>query len=201
MAVGGNLRARTFFKQHGWDELGSDKIEAKYSSRAAQLYRKQLEKDAARLAAGDAAAPSPPSAGSTMFAGFDMAPKQEAPKPFAGAAASAPATAAPAVPAVNAAAAPKPSSSTSPAVGAAPAAAARPAAKSRLLASRKPGVAGGKPGGGGLGVKKMAVKVDDSLFEQAPEEDAVPAPAAPPAGSGAPVEDELLAVTGEQQRL
>lgn len=29
MAVGGNQRARTFFKQHGWDELGSDKIEAK----------------------------------------------------------------------------------------------------------------------------------------------------------------------------
>lgn len=29
MAVGGNQRARTFFKQHGWDETGSDKIEAK----------------------------------------------------------------------------------------------------------------------------------------------------------------------------
>ena len=109
MAVGGNQRARTFFKQHGWDEVrmsagfgvfalrcskvgigcksacwhagdkiedrqaalnaqgplltlcfciqpssppqvGSDKIEAKYTSRAAQLYRKQLEKDAAKLA-------------------------------------------------------------------------------------------------------------------------------------------------------
>lgn len=120
MAVGGNQRARTFFKQHGWDEVragravrhrscwtphgwreaaalplllpspkllpppcrtsfawqacssvarkhsgaytcllacpphtapqvGSDKIEAKYTSRAAQLYRKQLEKDAAKL--------------------------------------------------------------------------------------------------------------------------------------------------------
>ena len=50
MAVGGNQRARTFFKQHGWDEVGSDKIEAKYTSRAAQLYRKQLEKDAGKLA-------------------------------------------------------------------------------------------------------------------------------------------------------
>ena len=28
-AVGGNQRARTFFKQHGWSELGSDKIEQK----------------------------------------------------------------------------------------------------------------------------------------------------------------------------
>jgi ADP-ribosylation factor GTPase-activating protein 2/3 len=48
MNAGGNQRARAFFKQHGWDEIGSDKIESKYTSRAAQLYRKQLEKDAAK---------------------------------------------------------------------------------------------------------------------------------------------------------
>ena len=30
-AVGGNQRGRTFFKQHGWTELGSDKIEQKVS--------------------------------------------------------------------------------------------------------------------------------------------------------------------------
>ncbi len=29
MAAGGNLRGRQFFKQHGWDDVGSDKIEAK----------------------------------------------------------------------------------------------------------------------------------------------------------------------------
>lgn len=27
--LGGNQRARQFFKQHGWYELGADKIEAK----------------------------------------------------------------------------------------------------------------------------------------------------------------------------
>jgi len=61
MSVGGNQRARTFFKQHGWDEIGSDKIEAKYTSRAAQLYRKQLEKDAVKAmteGSDDAIAPS-----------------------------------------------------------------------------------------------------------------------------------------------
>lgn len=31
MAVGGNHKARQFFKQHGWDETGSDKIESKVS--------------------------------------------------------------------------------------------------------------------------------------------------------------------------
>ncbi len=29
MSVGGNQRGRTFFKQHGWFELGADKIEQK----------------------------------------------------------------------------------------------------------------------------------------------------------------------------
>ncbi|MEW5300194.1 MAG: hypothetical protein WDW38_003034 [Sanguina aurantia] len=47
--VGGNQRGRQFFKQHGWDDIGSDKIEGKYTSRAAQLYRAMLEKEAAKI--------------------------------------------------------------------------------------------------------------------------------------------------------
>lgn len=50
MALGGNQRARHFFKQHGWDELGADKIEAKYTSRAAQLYRSMLDKEVSKVA-------------------------------------------------------------------------------------------------------------------------------------------------------
>jgi len=46
MSVGGNKRGREFFKEHGWDQMGADKIEAKYTSRAAQLYRERLQKDA-----------------------------------------------------------------------------------------------------------------------------------------------------------
>ena len=47
MAVGGNGKARQFFRQHGWTETGSDKISDKYTSRAAALYRQTLARDAA----------------------------------------------------------------------------------------------------------------------------------------------------------
>lgn len=118
MLLGGNQRARNFFKQHGWDEVGSDKIEAKYTSRAAQLYRRQLEKDVAKALSGDL--PGPPVDSSSD------------------------------------------SSLTSKAAAAPP--------KSRVMGSgpRKPMGRGGAKGG--LCVKKMATKVDDSLFEQAPAE-------------------------------
>lgn len=68
MACGGNQRARQYFKQHGWDELGADKIEAKYTSRAAQQYRTQLEREANRMADTEltAALHSPPSPSSPV---------------------------------------------------------------------------------------------------------------------------------------
>lgn len=232
MAVGGNHRARNFFKQHGWDEVrqptlcragrdasagrcrrcrrvappqppptagcapppctdlaparrractqvGSDKIEAKYTSRAAQLYRKQLEKDAAKLA-GAGGEPGSPS----------FSPQQPGTSSLWGSIAAAPPAAAAAAPAAAAGAEP-PASSSSAAHGTTAAAAARAttAGKPRLLASRKPG---GKTGG--LGVKKISAKVDDSLFEQAPQEDEpAPAPGADAAAPGSGGDDAPLA--------
>lgn len=123
MAVGGNQRARTFFKQHGWDEIGSDKIEAKYSSRAAQLYRKQLEKDvAAGMGVGRqsmlAASPASPT-----FAESENKPALKTGRP----------------------------AST----------ATKVVTKSRPQAR--------KHGKGGLVVKKMSKKIDESLFDQEPQ--------------------------------
>lgn len=56
MAVGGNGRARQFFRQHGWEETGSDKISDKYTSRAAALYRQTLAREALNYGAGSGAA-------------------------------------------------------------------------------------------------------------------------------------------------
>lgn len=58
MSFGGNNRAQVFFKQHGWTDGG--KIEAKYTSRAADLYRQLLSKEVAKSAADDL--PSSPAA-------------------------------------------------------------------------------------------------------------------------------------------
>ncbi|XP_050233809.1 probable ADP-ribosylation factor GTPase-activating protein AGD8 isoform X2 [Mercurialis annua] len=52
MSFGGNNRAQVFFKQHGWNDGG--KIEAKYTSRAAELYKQILTKEVAKSVAEDA---------------------------------------------------------------------------------------------------------------------------------------------------
>ncbi|XP_020572204.1 probable ADP-ribosylation factor GTPase-activating protein AGD8 [Phalaenopsis equestris] len=56
MAFGGNNRAHVFFKQHGWTDGG--KIEAKYASRAAEIYRQILSKEVAKSMEEDAMLPS-----------------------------------------------------------------------------------------------------------------------------------------------
>lgn len=58
MSFGGNNRAQVFFKQHGWTDGG--KIEAKYTSRAAELYRQLLAKEVAKSTSEDQGLPSSP---------------------------------------------------------------------------------------------------------------------------------------------
>ncbi|KAM7259073.1 hypothetical protein ACFE04_014814 [Oxalis oulophora] len=68
MMFGGNNRAQVFFKQHGWSNDGGGKIEAKYTSRAADLYRQILSKEVAKSMAEDASVPSSPVASPTVQA-------------------------------------------------------------------------------------------------------------------------------------
>lgn len=58
MTFGGNNRAQVFFKQHGWSDGG--KIDAKYTSRAAELYRQLLAKEVAKSTTEEAGLPSSP---------------------------------------------------------------------------------------------------------------------------------------------
>ncbi|PKA66242.1 putative ADP-ribosylation factor GTPase-activating protein AGD9 [Apostasia shenzhenica] len=58
MILGGNNRAHVFFNQHGWTDGG--KIEAKYTSRAAELYRQLLSKEVAKSSSDDTIFPSSP---------------------------------------------------------------------------------------------------------------------------------------------
>ncbi|GAA0185057.1 GTPase-activating protein [Lithospermum erythrorhizon] len=58
MSFGGNNRAQAFFKQHGWTDGG--KIEAKYTSRAADLYKQLLAKEVAKSKVEESGLPSSP---------------------------------------------------------------------------------------------------------------------------------------------
>ncbi|XP_073032274.1 probable ADP-ribosylation factor GTPase-activating protein AGD8 [Primulina eburnea] len=58
MCFGGNNRAQVFFNQHGWTDGG--KVEAKYTSKAAELYRQLLAKELAKSTAEEAGLPTSP---------------------------------------------------------------------------------------------------------------------------------------------
>ncbi|GAU28973.1 hypothetical protein TSUD_153890 [Trifolium subterraneum] len=60
MSFGGNSRAQVFFRQHGWN--GDGKVEAKYTSRAADLYKQLLSKEVAKSVTEEAALSSSPAA-------------------------------------------------------------------------------------------------------------------------------------------
>ncbi|KAF5729707.1 putative arf GTPase-activating protein [Tripterygium wilfordii] len=80
MSYGGNNRAQVFFKQHGWNDGG--KIEAKYTSRAADLYRQILSKEVAKSMVDEASLPSSPIASQSAQAtnGFPDVKINEIPK-------------------------------------------------------------------------------------------------------------------------
>ncbi|XP_055819749.1 probable ADP-ribosylation factor GTPase-activating protein AGD8 [Solanum dulcamara] len=147
MYFGGNNRAQVFFKQHGW--TGGGKIEAKYTSRAAELYKQLLSKEVAKSKAEeskveDAGLPASPVASQAVQTtnGFSNIKTSEAPK------------------------------ETSSFKNETPEVSASPKASQSVFTTsiKKPIVAkkSGKPGG--LGARKLTKKTSESLYDQKPEE-------------------------------
>ncbi|PON48046.1 Arf GTPase activating protein [Parasponia andersonii] len=145
MSFGGNNRAHVFFKQHGWTDGG--KIEAKYTSRAADLYRQLLSKEVAKSMAEEAP-PSLPVASQSGEAsnGLSNIKTSEAPKD-------------------NSLGRQEP-----PEVSASP-----KASNTVVLSSVKKPLGARKTGKtGGLGARKLTSKPNESLYDQQPEEPVAP---------------------------
>ncbi|GMH29795.1 hypothetical protein Nepgr_031638 [Nepenthes gracilis] len=149
MLFGGNNRAHIFFKQHGWTDGG--KIEAKYTSRAAELYRQLLAKEVARSSLEESGLPTSPLASQSTQApnGFPDFNVNEAQKEN-----SAERKEATEIPA---------SSRAHPVVAS--------TIKKPLGAKRT-----GKSGG--LGARKLTTKPNEDLYDQKPEEPSAPITAA-----------------------
>uniref|UniRef100_A0A1D1Z7R3 Putative ADP-ribosylation factor GTPase-activating protein AGD8 n=1 Tax=Anthurium amnicola TaxID=1678845 RepID=A0A1D1Z7R3_9ARAE len=144
MAFGGNNRAHIFFKQHGWTDGG--KIEAKYTSRAAELYRQILSKEVAKSLSEDSANPSSPVASQLVPASNGL------PDLKLGDASTESAVEKHEVPCIVRS--PK-----------APIQSTIISAVKKPIGARK---AGSKAGG--LGARKLTTKTRESLYEQKPEE-------------------------------
>lgn len=149
MSFGGNNRAQVFFKQHGWTDGG--KIEAKYTSRAADLYRQILSKEVAKSMAEDVVLPSSPVA-SQSAQGVNGLPEVRTNE----------------VPKENILEKPEKPESTS-----------SPRASHTVISSTVKKPIGAKKVGksGGLGARKLVKKPSESLYEQKPEEPPAPVPA------------------------
>ncbi|KAL6955193.1 GTPase-activating protein 8 [Sarracenia purpurea var. burkii] len=147
MGFGGNNRAQVFFKQHGWTDGG--KIEAKYTSRAAELYRQLLAKEVAKSSAEDTGLPSSPVAYQSAQASNGL-------------------------PDVKISESPKDISSGKQEFFDAPASpkAASPKASHAVVTSSIKKPLGAKKTGktGGLGARKLTTKPSESLYDQKPEE-------------------------------
>jgi len=147
MSFGGNNRAQVFFKQHGWTDGG--KIEAKYTSRAADLYRQLLSKEVAKSMAEEVGLPSSPVSSQTAQAAHELPDVMisEAPKENSLGMQEVPHTsAAPKVPHTVVTTAVK-----------------------KPLGAKKTGKTGG-----GLGARKLTSKPSENLYDQKPEEPVIP---------------------------
>ncbi|GLT34733.1 hypothetical protein SLA2020_092320 [Shorea laevis] len=146
MIYGGNNRAQVFFKQHGWTDGG--KIEAKYTSRAADLYRQILSKEVAKSMAEEAGLPSSPVASQSSQATNGL-------------------------PDIKTTEAPKESTlgkHETPEISASPRA-SHPVVSSTVkkpLGAKKTGKTSG------LGARKLTTKPNENLYDQKPEEPAIP---------------------------
>ncbi|KAL3655848.1 GTPase-activating protein 8 [Castilleja foliolosa] len=151
MCFGGNNRAQVFFKQHGWTDGG--KIEAKYTSRAAELYRQLLSKEVAKSNAEEAGLPSSPVASqssrpSNGFSDINFtedskgSPSNDAPK------------------------------ESSALKNGIPELSLSPRASKTVTTLTMKKTLGAKKTGktGGLGAKKLTTKPSESLYDQKPEE-------------------------------
>ncbi|KAJ8555138.1 hypothetical protein K7X08_012634 [Anisodus acutangulus] len=151
MFFGGNNRAQAFFKQHGWNDGG--KTDAKYTSRAADLYRQLLSKEVAKNTAEDAQLKKK----SAEDAGLPASPV-----------ASQAAQATNGFPDIKTSEPPKETSSLK---DEKPEGSASPRASQAVSSFlKKPTVAKKAGKSGGLGARKLTKKPSESLYEQKPEE-------------------------------
>eukprot|EP00252_Welwitschia_mirabilis_P017205 TRINITY_DN3816_c0_g1_i1.p1 TRINITY_DN3816_c0_g1~~TRINITY_DN3816_c0_g1_i1.p1 ORF type:complete len:409 (-),score=107.59 TRINITY_DN3816_c0_g1_i1:398-1624(-) len=175
MICGGNGRAQLFFKQHGWNDDGE--IESKYKSRAAELYKQLLVKEAAKSAPPPAspALPESPKMSSSPNTQEFIEHKDsinEAPEDTS-----------------TKIAKPSMSSSSKPIVN--------PTKKSLTLGAKKHG---GKSVGG-LGAKKLISKPNESLYEQKPMESPAELPTAKSIGTESPSRTSRFSYIEEQPNL
>ncbi|KAL8104132.1 hypothetical protein AgCh_028388 [Apium graveolens] len=150
MSFGGNNRAQVFFKQHGWNDGG--KIEAKYTSRAAELYKQLLSKEVAKSSKEEAGLQVSPAASQSIQAFNGISDKvEESPKESS------------------------PVKHESQDVPASPRASPRVKASHSVLTSTVKKPLGAKKSGktGGLGARKLTSKPSESLYDQKPEEEPV----------------------------
>ncbi|CAL5441475.1 unnamed protein product [Camellia sinensis] len=142
MSLGGNNRAQAFFKQHGW--TGGGKIEAKYTSRAAELYRQILTKEVAKSSAEDSGLPSSPVAAQSAYVSNRLPDVKisEASKEISSGKQEVP----------NVSASPKASHTVT---------------VKKPLGAKKTGKTAG------LGARKLTTKPSENLYDQKPEEPSV----------------------------